>query len=165
MGRAGDRLARERPEAGPQPLHARLLAPADVQLDGKRRPRTDSAEGQTAGAWWKLLYQHHATLILNGHDHVYSRFASMDPTGNADPQHGIREFIVGTGGESLDNVIPSTPNLQAWSDQYYGVMKLTLKPSGYEWDYKSAMLNPGAPAGTPANYHDAGSASCSNGNG
>jgi len=121
---------------------------------------SDSAEGQTADAWWKLLYQHHATLILNGHDHVYSRFAPMDPAGNADPQHGIREFIVGTGGESLDTVLPDTPNLQARADQYYGVMKLTLKPSGYDWDYQSALRNPGAPDGTPASYSDAGSGSC-----
>ena len=72
---------------------------------------SDSAEGQTADTWWKLLYAHHATLILNGHDHVYSRFAPMDPAANYDPRHGIREFIIGTGGESLDTVIPSTPNL------------------------------------------------------
>jgi hypothetical protein len=122
---------------------------------------SDSTEGAAADAWWKLLYQHHATLILNGHDHVYSRFAPMDPVGNADPQHGIREFIVGTGGESLDAVLPDTPNLQAWADQYYGVMKLTLKPSGYDWDYESALLNPAAPAGTPASYSDAGTGSCS----
>ena len=55
----------------------------------------------------------------------------MDPSGNADPRHGIREFIVGTGGESLDTVLPATPNLQAWADQYYGVMKLALHPHGY----------------------------------
>ncbi len=125
---------------------------------------SDSTEGQAADAWWKLLYQSHATLILNGHDHVYSRFAPMDPSGNADPHHGIREFIVGTGGESLDTVLPNTtPNLQAWADQYYGVLKLTLKPSGYDWDYESALLNPQAPAGTPATYSDTGSGSC-NGN-
>lgn len=121
---------------------------------------SDSTEGQAADAWWPLLYQHHATLILNGHDYVYSRFAPMDPSGNADTQHGIREFIVGTGGESLDTVLPATPNLQAWADQYYGVLKLTLKPSGYSWDYESAMRNPQAPAGTPAAYTDTGSGSC-----
>ena len=121
---------------------------------------SDSAEGQVAAAWWQLLYRNHATLILNGHDHVYSRFAPMDPAGNADRQHGIREFIVGTGGESLDTVKPTTPNLQAWADQYYGVLKLTLKSSGYDWDYESAMLNPAAPAGTPATYSDTGSAGC-----
>ena len=67
----------------------------------------DSMEGQAADAWWKLLYQHRATLILNGHDHVYSRFAPMDPAGNGDPHNGIREFIIGTGGESLDTVLPA----------------------------------------------------------
>jgi Calcineurin-like phosphoesterase len=124
---------------------------------------SDSTEGTAADAWWQLLYQHHATLVLNGHDHVYSRFAPMDPAGNADPRHGIREFIVGTGGESLDTVLPSTPNLQAYADQYYGVMKLTLKPDGYDWDYESALLNPDAPGGTPASYSDTGSGRCNNG--
>lgn len=125
---------------------------------------SDSAEGQAADTWWKLLYEHHATLILNGHDHVYSRFAPMDPSGNYDPRNGIREFIIGTGGESLDTVIPSTPNLQAWADQYYGVMKLTLSPRGYEWNYQSALESPTAPAGTPATYSDSGSGRC-NGSG
>ncbi len=123
----------------------------------------DSAEGQAAAAWWKLLYQHHATLILNGHDHVYSRFAPMDPSGNSDPRNGIREFIIGTGGESLDTVLPATPNLQAYADQYYGVMKLTLEHNGYDWDYQSAMESPTAPAGTPPTYSDTGSASCNSG--
>lgn len=59
-----------------------------------------------------------------------SAVAPMDPAGNYDPHHGIREFIVGTGGEGLDTVDPGTPNMQAWADQYYGVMKLTLKPGG-----------------------------------
>jgi hypothetical protein len=121
---------------------------------------SDSAEGQTADAWWKLLYANHADLILNGHDHVYSRFAPMDPAGNADPRNGIREFIIGTGGESLDTVIPSTPNLQAWADQYYGVMKFTLQDDGYTWDYESAMKSPTAPAGTPASYSDTGTGRC-----
>jgi hypothetical protein len=127
---------------------------------------SDSAEGQTADAWWQLLYAHRATLILNGHDHVYSRFAPMDPAGNADPRHGIREFIIGTGGESLDTVLPSsTPNLQAWSDQYYGVMKLKLYPEGYSWDYESALESPTAPAGTSPTYSDTGYSSCNRGGG
>ncbi len=121
---------------------------------------SDSAEGQAADSWWKLLYAHGADLVLNGHDHVYSRFAPMAPNGTPDPQHGLREFIVGTGGESLDTVLPSTPNLQAYSDQYYGTMKLTLRPHGYLWDYESALESPTAPAGTPASYSDAGHGRC-----
>jgi acid phosphatase type 7 len=118
---------------------------------------SDSAEGQAADAWWKLLYAHHADLVLNGHDHVYSRFAPMDPNGNSDPSKGIREFIVGTGGESLDTVLPGTPHLEAWADQYYGAMKLSLRSGGYSWDYASALKSPTAPSGTAAAYSDSGS--------
>ncbi len=119
-----------------------------------------SAEGQTADAWWKLLYAHHADLVLNGHDHVYARFTPMNPSGVADPRRGVREFIIGTGGESLDTVIPTTPNLEAYTDQFYGTMKLTLRRGGYAWDYESALRSPTAPSRTPASYSDAGSASC-----
>jgi hypothetical protein len=87
----------------------------------------------------------------------------MDPLGNADPRNGIREFVIGTGGEGLDTVVPTTPNLEAWADQYYGTMKLTLRPGGYHWDYESALESPTAPSGTPASYSDTGSASCHSG--
>ncbi|HET9103175.1 MAG TPA: metallophosphoesterase [Solirubrobacteraceae bacterium] len=126
-------------------------------------PTPGSAEGTVADAWWKLLYAHHADLVLNGHEHLYARFAPMDPAGNADPRNGISEFIVGTGGEGLDTVTPSTPNLRAWADQYYGTMKLTLAPGGYRWDYESALRSSTAPAGTPASYSDTGSARCHGG--
>jgi hypothetical protein len=121
---------------------------------------SDSTEGATADAWWQLLYAHNATLVLNGHDHVYSRFAPMNPSGQP-AATGIREFIIGTGGESLDTVMPSTPNLEAWADAYYGVLKLTLQPSGYAWDYESAMKDPASSlASFPASYSDTGTGSC-----
>ena len=123
--------------------------------------KNDSAEGTLADTWWKLLYARHADVVLNGHDHVYSRFAPMDPNGTADPRHGIREFIVGTGGESLDTLNPTPPpNLQAATDQFYGVMKLTLHRDGYAWDYASA---PGAPSPGTGTYSDTGSARCHGG--
>ena len=91
---------------------------------------------------------------------MYSRFAPIDPAGNPDPRHGIREFIIGTGGESLDAVLPNTPNLQGWSDQYYGVMKFRLLPDGYTWDFESALRSPSAPSGTPPTYGESGAAAC-----
>jgi hypothetical protein len=123
---------------------------------------TVSVDGQAADAWWKLLYAHGADLVLNGHDHVYARYAPMDPTGRADPRRGIREFIVGTGGESLDTLIPtpSTPNVQASTDQYYGTMTLTLRHDSYSWDFESALENPSAPTGTAPTYSDTGSGRC-----
>jgi hypothetical protein len=45
---------------------------------------------------WKRLYE--VDLILSGYEHNYERFAPQDPYGEAGPQHGIREFVLGTGG-------------------------------------------------------------------
>lgn len=123
---------------------------------------TADPEGIVADAWWRLLYAHGADLVLNGHDHTYARYAPMDPSGRADPRHGIREFVVGTGGESLDQPIANanTPNLQAASGDYYGAMALTLEHDGYRWDYASAMKDPGTDPSLPASYGDTGSARC-----
>ena len=46
--------------------------------------------------------------MLNGHDHLYAHYRPLDPSGNYDPRKGIREFIVGTGGETLDPVVTTT---------------------------------------------------------
>ena len=54
----------------------------------------------------------------------------------------------------------TTPNLEAYTDQFYGVMMLTLRPGGYAWDYESALRSPTAPASTPSSHSDTGSASC-----
>ena len=116
-------------------------------------------EGTAALAFWQLLYEHKADLILNGHDHLYARYRPLDPAGNSDPKRGIREIIVGTGGETLDTVVASTSstadagakfnaaNLEASTGNYWGVMALTLDPGGYRWDFESALELPGAPAG------------------
>ncbi len=138
-----------------------------------------SEEGITAQAFWQLLYEYGADLVLNGHDHLYARYRPLDPSGNYDPKHGIREFIVGTGGETLDTVVTTTvtsganetnmedpsgnpnfnaENIEAATGNYFGVMKLTLNPNGYAWDYESAMELPGAT--TPATYSDKGVGTC-----
>jgi hypothetical protein len=125
-------------------------------------PGDADPEGVAADAWWKLLYQHGADIVLNGHDHTYARYAPMDPSGKADPKKGIREFIVGTGGESLDPPITNanSANVEAATGDYYGVMALTLNHNGYTWDYESAMKSPDAPVEEPATFSDTGSAQC-----
>ncbi|HKT56122.1 MAG TPA: metallophosphoesterase [Microbacterium sp.] len=128
-------------------------------------PGVDSAEGAAADAWWKLLYDNHATLILNGHEHAYARLQPMDPAGRVDPKHGIPEFIVGTGGEAVDTTAVNSddsyanPNVVTAFDQGYGVMDLTLKPSGYAFSYRPAMTAPGAPA-SAMSYEDSGAGTC-----
>jgi 3',5'-cyclic AMP phosphodiesterase CpdA len=127
-------------------------------------------EGITAQAFWQLLYQYGADLVLNGHDHLYARYQPLDPNGTPDPRKGIREFIVGTGGETLDPIVvtpvtsganetnqedPSgnvnfnAQNLQAYSGYYWGVLGLTLKENGYAWDFESALAGPTALSNGP----------------
>ena len=127
-------------------------------------------EGTTAQAFWELLYQYRADLVLNGHDHLYARYRPLDPSGNYDPNNGIREFVVGTGGETLDAVVttdtttadPSgnpnfnAQNLEAANGEFWGVMGLTLNPTGYAWDFESALKDPAQTTGA-ATYSDKGS--------
>jgi hypothetical protein len=50
-----------------------------------------------ADPWWKLLYQAHGTLVLNGHEHYCARFRPMNPAGQYDPRHGITQIGVTLG--------------------------------------------------------------------
>jgi hypothetical protein len=51
------------------------MQPDLVAILGGTPFTSDSTEGVAADAWWRLLDQRRAMLILNGHDRVYSRFA------------------------------------------------------------------------------------------
>jgi acid phosphatase type 7 len=130
-------------------------------------------EGTSAKAFWQLLYQYGADLVLNGHDHLYARYRPLDPSGNYDPRKGIREFIVGTGGETLDPVVTTNStaadptgnpnfnkeNIEASTGQFWGVMGLTLEQNGYAWDFESALKDPAQTTG-PASYSDKGIGTC-----
>lgn len=87
-------------------------------------------------AFWRDLYNANATIVLNGHDHDYERFALQDPDGKADPAHGIREFVVGTGGnhERTFAVLPDQ-NSEVRMTGAFGVLKLTLHAHGYDWEF------------------------------
>jgi len=84
---------------------------------------------------WEALYAADADVVLNGHDHNYQRFAPQDPNGKADPEGGIREFVVGTGGRSYYSILGPIANSELYNDETYGVLKLTLRPEGYQWRF------------------------------
>ncbi|MEP7358932.1 MAG: metallophosphoesterase [Anaerolineales bacterium] len=85
---------------------------------------------------WDVLYAGGADVVLNGHDHVYERFAPQDPQGAADPARGIREIIAGTGGRSLYPFAgPARPNSEVRSASTYGVLKMTLHADSYDWEF------------------------------
>ena len=84
---------------------------------------------------WQALYSARATIVINGHDHDYERFAPQNPDGASDPQHGIREFVVGTGGKNLRGFGAPKPNSEVRSNQAFGVLKLKLYKDSYDWEF------------------------------
>ena len=94
-----------------------------------------SGGDSAVGAFWKVLYDHGASVVLSGHDHDYERFAPQDPSGHADPERGIRQFIIGTGGATLGSFGRTAPNSEVRNNSSYGVLELTLRPDGYDWRF------------------------------
>jgi acid phosphatase type 7 len=85
---------------------------------------------------WDVLYAASADVVINGHDHDYERFAPQDPSGRLDPKQGIREFVVGSGGKNSHRKMGNPqPNSEARNDDTFGVLKLTLHPRGYDWEF------------------------------
>jgi calcineurin-like phosphoesterase family protein len=82
---------------------------------------------------WRTLEQAGAEFVVNGHDHIYERFAPQDVNGRA-TSSGIREFVVGTGGATHYAVGSVMPNSEVQAS-VWGVIKFTLRPDGYDWEF------------------------------
>jgi calcineurin-like phosphoesterase family protein len=85
--------------------------------------------------FWNRLYEAGADVVLNGHDHVYERFAPQDPNGAPDPERGIREFVVGTGGANHTLLPAVAANSDVRNADTFGVLQLTLHADGYTWRF------------------------------
>jgi hypothetical protein len=88
--------------------------------------------------FWSDLYKAGAEVVLSGHDHSYERFAPQNPSGVADPDQGIREFVVGTGGAGFTAFKTVQDNSQKRIANTNGVLKMTLHPDSYEWKFLTA---------------------------
>jgi 3',5'-cyclic AMP phosphodiesterase CpdA len=101
-------------------------------------------------AFWEALVDARADVVLVGHDHHYERFAPQDASGGLDPEGGVREFVVGTGGRSLRSLGSARPNSEARDASSMGILELTLGAGVYAWRFVSAV----------GFFADAGSARC-----
>jgi PKD repeat protein len=116
-----------------------------------RQSATGGFYNGSVRAFWNALYEAGAEVVVNGHHHLYERYAPQDPTGALDPVRGIRQFTVGTGGDRLVDLVQAAPNVEVRDNTTWGVLKLTLRGSSYDWEFV-----PTAGAG----FTDSGSAQC-----
>jgi hypothetical protein len=114
-------------------------------------PHGDDGSGAKTRPLWEVLYQNNADVILNGHDHDYERFAPQSPQGERDAARGIREFVVGTGGAAPYIFRVIKPNSEKRIAGAFGVLKLTLHATGYDWEFISVA---------PLLFKDSGHGEC-----
>jgi len=119
------------------------------------RPRFSSSAStpsSTAYApFWNDLYNAKADVVLNGHAHDYERFAPQTSSGASDPANGVREFIVGTGGDDFQTMGSGIANSEIRNNDSFGVLKMTLHNGSYDWQFIPA-------AGY--SFTDSGSSNC-----
>jgi hypothetical protein len=99
---------------------------------------------------WRQLHAAGVDVVLNGHDHNYERFAPLDATGARDPG-GVRQFVVGMGGKNLRGFTTIHPGSEVRDNTTFGVLKLTLRPTSYSWEFVPAQGK---------GFRDSGSADC-----
>lgn len=98
--------------------------------------------------FWEALHEAGTEIVLNGHEHIYERFAPQDPDGAADPTAGIRQFTVGTGGRMPVQIGTIRANSEVRHTGSYGVLELTLGDGNYSWRFVPALGSPLADMGS-----------------
>jgi len=99
-------------------------------------PRFSSGgvHGSNAGEsrWWQAFDDFGGDLVLNGEDHIYERFAPQDASGFYDAT-GPRQITVGIGGAEHYGLGTIRSNSEARDVTSFGILKLTLHPTSYDW--------------------------------
>lgn len=99
---------------------------------------------------WRLLDAANVDVVVTGHEHSYERFAPQ----NADGQPtslGMRQFVVGTGGAQLRPFAAIQPNSEARRADVWGVLRLVLRSTAYDWEFIASDAQ---------SFGDAGSERC-----
>jgi vancomycin permeability regulator SanA len=116
------------------------------------KPRWSSSSFYTAEVQplVNLMDANKVDLLLAGHAHSYERFAPQTASGSASST-GIRQITVGTGGRDSQGFGTVLANSVVRKNRIFGVLQLTLSPTGYSWSY---IADPTTP------FSDSGSGSC-----
>jgi Tol biopolymer transport system component len=119
-------------------LRADLAAhPAACTLAYWHHPLISSRVGvdEAVRPLWNALVEAGVEVVLTGHDHAYERFAPLDAAGQVDPERGIRQFVVGTGGKSHQRASAPIQGSEIRNSRVYGVLRMRLRPSSYHWTF------------------------------
>jgi hypothetical protein len=101
--------------------------------------------------FYQDLYDAGADVLVTAHDHNYERFAPQNAQGILDPARGIVEFVAGTGGSNRTPLVfPLQPNSLASNATDFGVLKLVLHATSYDWQFIPVS----------GSYTDAGTGQC-----
>lgn len=117
------------------------------------RPRwgpSSSSDWPRVDPLWRLLVNSGADLVINGHNHMYTRYTPLDAEGAPDPG-GLRHIVVGTGGAPLYDYQTVNPNTVVHDDASHGLLRLELAPGGYSWEFLPTQ---------DGGFTDSGSDSC-----
>ena len=98
---------------------------------------TDTTHGDNSyvDPLWDALADNSVEILLSGHAHDYERFKPRNSAGTV-VVNGVRQFVVGTGGTADFYVVNANTLYQdARLNSTYGVLKLTLHASSYDWAF------------------------------
>ena len=113
--------------------------PARCTLAYWHHPRFSSSAPQGGAvhlqALWDGLFRAGVDLVLTGHEHNYERFAALNDRGQADPDRGMRQFVVGTGGFGLSAFGRAATGSEVRDSSTFGVLRLVLGDGTYEWQF------------------------------
>jgi hypothetical protein len=85
--------------------------------------------------FWQIAYESGVDLVLSGHSHNYERFAPMNAAGAVDTAFGVRTIVVGTGGAGAHGFSSPPASSEVRSSGTAGVLKLTLRPTSFDWQF------------------------------
>jgi len=124
---------------------------------------TEHGEDASVCPLWNDLMAAQADIVLVGHEHHYERFGKLDCNGAASDT-GIREFMVGVGGNQLYASVDSsyTPAPEFRDTANFGVLELSLYEGSYGWQFVAAgrqwsSSNGGVDSGNKGAILDSGS--------
>ncbi|WP_237774189.1 discoidin domain-containing protein [Actinosynnema sp. ALI-1.44] len=99
-------------------------------------PRWNSGQygdDKTIAPLWNEFVKARADIVFNGHDHHYERMKPLNSSGKVDEANGVREAIVGIGGDSLYTQIDNREGVEK-SFAKHGVMKFVINGKSYSWE-------------------------------